>query len=292
MTKIPTFKLNDGNEIPALGFGTFQIPADGSTYQAVKTALKLGYRHLDTAQAYFNEAEVGQAIKDSGIPRDQIWVTSKLWLQDYAYATAKQTIDATLEKMGLDYLDLYLLHQPYGQVDEAWQALSEAQTAGKLRSIGISNFTPHLWQKWASAFANHVPAVNQVEFNPYFQQRELRQLMADHHIALEAWSPLGQGNADLFNEPVLKAIATKYGKDVGQIILHFEYQTGIIVFPKSVHEARMTSNQAIFDFTLTSDEMDAIVRLDKGHGKHTPDAPGVADTLLNNFNVHPEKEAK
>lgn len=120
MTKIPTFKLNDGNEIPALGFGTFQIPADGSTYQAVKTALKLGYRHLDTSQAYFNEAEVGQAIKDSGIPRDQIWVTSKLWLQDYAYATAKQTIDATLEKMGLDYLDLYLLHQPYGQVDEAW----------------------------------------------------------------------------------------------------------------------------------------------------------------------------
>ena len=133
MTKIPTFKLNDGNEIPALGFGTFQIPADGSTYQAVKTALKLGYRHLDTAQAYFNEAEVGQAIKDSGIPRDQIWVTSKLWLQDYAYATAKQTIDATLEKMGLDYLDLYLLQQPDGQVDEAWQALSEAQTAGKLR---------------------------------------------------------------------------------------------------------------------------------------------------------------
>ena len=133
---IPTFKLNDGNEIPPFGFGVFQIPADGSTYKAVSEALKLGYRHIDTAAAYFNEQEVGKAIKDSGIPSDQIWVTSKMWLQDYAYENAKKAIDTSLDKLGLDYIDLYLLHQPYGKVDEAWRALEEAQKAGKIRSIG------------------------------------------------------------------------------------------------------------------------------------------------------------
>ena len=284
--QIPTIKLNDGHEIPSFGFGVFQIPADGSTYQAVLSALKLGYRHIDTAEAYFNEQEVGKAIKDSGIPRDQIWVTSKLWLQDYAYEDAKKTIDNTLAKMGLDYLDLYLIHQPYGKVDEAWRAMEEAQQAGKLRSIGGSNFTPKLWAKWKDAFANVTPAVNQVEFNPYFQQRPLRQIMAKEHVALEAWAPLGQGNADLFQEPVLQRLAKKYDKNVGQIILRFEHQEGVIVFPKSVHEARIKSNAEIFDFELTSDEMDAIRGLDKGQGMHDPDAPGVADSLLSAFDVH------
>lgn len=165
-----TITLNDGNRIPAVGFGVFQIPADGSTYTVVKDALEVGYRHIDTAQAYFNEKEVGQAIKDSGIPRDEIFVTSKLWIQDYAYETAKATIDATLEKMGLDYLDLYLLHQPYGKVEEAWKALEEAKSAGKIKSIGVSNFTPNFWNQFVPHF-NTIPAVNQVEFNPYFQQK-------------------------------------------------------------------------------------------------------------------------
>lgn len=285
MTNIPTFKLNDGNEIPSFGFGTFQIPADGSTYQAVKTALAAGYRHIDTAVAYFNEQEVGQAIKDSGIPRDQIWVTSKMWPQDYHYEDAKKSIETSLKKLGLDYLDLYLLHQPYGAVDEAWRALEEAQKEGKVRSIGVSNMTPKLWKKWVSSF-NVMPAINQVEFNPYFQQRELRKILADSHTTLEAWAPLGQGNHDLFQEPILQAIAKKYGKDVGQVILRFEHQEGVIVFPKSVHEARIKSNQEIFDFELTSDEMDAIRGLDKGKGIHDPDAPGVGEMLLNNFDVH------
>lgn len=282
---IPTFKLNDGNEIPSFGFGVFQIPADGSTYRAVADALKLGYRHIDTAAAYFNEQEVGKAIKDSGIPRDQIWVTSKMWLQDYAYEDAKKAIDTSLNKLGLDYIDLYPLHQPYGKVDEAWRALEEAQKAGKIRSIGVSNMTPKLWKKWVPNFTV-TPAVNQVEFNPYFQQQELRDVLADSHVALEAWAPLGEGNKDLFAEPVLNALAKKYGKNVGQIILRYEHQLGVIVFPKSVHEARIKSNAEIFDFELTSDEMDAIRKLDHGKGMHDPDAPGVAESLLSAFDVH------
>ena len=282
---IPTFKLNDGNEIPSFGFGVFQIPADGSTYKAVSNALKLGYRHIDTAAAYFNEQEVGKAIKDSGIPRDQIWVTSKMWLQDYAYEDAKKAIDTSLNNLGLDYIDLYLLHQPYGKVDEAWRALEEAQKAGKIRSIGVSNMSPKLWEKWVPNF-NVTPAVNQVEFNPYFQQQELRDILADSHVALEDWAPLGEGNKDLFAEPVLNDLAKKYNKNVGQIILRYEHQLGVIVFPKSVHEARIKSNAEIFDFELTSDEMDALRKLDKGKGMHDPDAPGVADALLNAFDIH------
>lgn len=281
----PTFKLNDGNDIPSFGFGTFQIPADGSTYNAVKTALADGYRHIDTAAAYFNEQEVGKAIKDSGIPRDQIWITSKMWLQDYKYEDAKKAIDTSLTKLGVDYMDLYLLHQPYGAVDEAWRALEEAQKAGKIRSIGVSNMTPKIWNKWVPNFAT-TPAVNQVEFNPYFQQQELHKTLAKANVTLEAWAPLSQGNQDLFNEPILVNIAKKYGKDVGQVVLRFEHQEGIIVFPKSVHESRIKSNQEIFDFELTSDEMDAIRALDKGKGMHDPDAPGVADMLLGAFDVH------
>ena len=285
MMNIPKFKLNDGNEIPSMGFGVFQIPADGSTYRAVTDALKLGYRHIDTATAYFNEQEVGQAIKDSGIPRDQIWVTSKLWLQDYAYADAEKAIDASLTKLGLDYVDLYLIHQPYGKVNEAWQAMEEAQQAGKIRSIGVSNMTPKLWKKWVPNF-KVTPAVNQVEFNPYYQQRALRDILADSHVALEAWAPLGQGNQDLFAEPILNALAKKYNKNVGQIILRYEHQLGVIIFPKSVHEARIKSNAEIFDFMLTIDEMDAIAKLDKGRGMHDPDALGVEEMLLSAFDVH------
>ena len=282
------FTLSDGNKIPAFGFGVFQIPADGSTYKAVSYALKAGYRHIDTAVAYFNEAEVGKAIRDSGIPREDIWVTSKMWLQDYAYEDAKKAIDTSLEKLGLDYIDLYLIHQPYGKINEAWKAMIEAQKAGKIRSIGVSNMTPKIWKKWENKgiFKEKMPVVNQVEFNPYFQQKELRKIMAKNHVTLEAWAPLGEGNKELFAEPVLNEIAKKYGKDVGQVMLRFEHQEGVIVFPKSSHEARIKSNMDIFDFELTSDEMDAIRALDKNKGSHDPDQPGFGDILLNAFDVH------
>lgn len=285
MNSIPTFTLNDGNQIPAFGFGTFQIPADGSTQKAVATALRLGYRHIDTAAAYFNEQEVGQAIAESGIPREQIWVTSKLWLQDYGLAAATTGIETSLERLGLDYIDLYLLHQPYGDVDGAWQALEAAQKAGKIRSIGVSNMTPKLWEKFIPNFTIK-PAVNQVEFNPYFQQQPLRALMAVTDTRLEAWAPLGQGSSQLLHEPLIEQLAAKYGKNAGQIILRFEYQSGVVVFPKSVHETRIASNQDIFDFALGDDEMTALVALDQGHGSHDPDAPGVAARLLGAFDVH------
>lgn len=281
----PTIQLNDGNQIPAVGFGTFQIPNDGSTYQAVKAALAAGYRHVDTAVAYFNEAEVGQAVRDSGIPRDEIWVTSKLWLQDFGFEPAQRAIDVSLQKLGLDYLDLYLIHQPYGDVPGAWRAMEAAQKAGKIRSIGVSNMTPKLWQQFVPEFTT-ILAVNQVEFNPYFQQTELRQLLAPHDVKLEAWAPLGQGNQSLLNEPVIQQLAVKYGKDAGQVILRYENQLGIIVFPKSVHEARIKSNLDIFDFDLTPTEMAQLAALDQGHGQHDPDAPGVADMLLRAFDVH------
>ncbi|EMP43862.1 aldo/keto reductase [Lactiplantibacillus plantarum] len=285
MTKIPTITLNDGRAIPAIGFGTFQIPDDGSTYQAVKEALAIGYRHIDTAVAYFNEDEVGQAIKDSGIPRDQIWVTSKLWLQDYGFDAASCAIDRSLTKLRLDYIDLYLIHQPYGDVPGAWQAMEAAQKAGKLKSIGVSNMTPTLWQKFVPQFET-IPAVNQVEFNPYFQQQPLRQLLAAQDVKLEAWAPLGQGNQALFKEPIIQQLAIKYHKDAGQIILRFEHQEGVIVFPKSVHSARIKSNRDIFDFELTSTEMAQLRALDTGKGHHDPDAPGVSEQLLHAFDVH------
>ena len=282
---IPTIQLNDGHTIPAIGFGTFQIPDDGSTYRAVKEALALGYRHIDTAVAYFNEDEVGRAIKDSGIPREQIWVTSKLWLQDYGYEAASRAIERSLTKLGLTYIDLYLIHQPYGDVPGAWRAMEAAQEAGKLRSIGVSNMTPTLWQKFVPQFET-IPAVNQVEFNPYFQQRPLRQLLAAQDVKLEAWAPLGQGNQSLFNEPIIQQLAAKYHKDAGQIILRFEHQEGVIVFPKSIHSARIKSNQEIFDFELTTAEMAQLRTLDTGKGQHDPDMPGVQERLLGAFDVH------
>lgn len=281
---VPTVKLNNGVEMPTLGFGVFQVPDLSQAEQAVTDALETGYRLIDTAVAYQNEEAVGKAIKDSDIPRDQIWVTSKLWLQDYAYEEAKKAIDLSLKKLGLDYVDLYLVHQPYGKVDEAWQAMEEAQEAGKIRSIGVSNMTPKLWKKFVPDF-DVMPAVNQVEFNPYFQQKELRQIMAKNGVALEAWAPLGQGNAELFHKPVITKMAKKYGKDAGQIILRFEHQEGVTVFPKSVHEARIKSNMKIFDFELNSAEMDQMRALDKGKGMHDPDAPGVEE-MLSQYDVH------
>ena len=205
-------KLNDGNIIPQIGFGVFLIPNDGSTYKAVQTALQAGYRHIDTAAAYFNEEEVGQAVKESGIKREEIYVTSKLWLQDYGYEAAKKGIDTSLKKLGLDYMDLYLLHQPYFDILGAWQALTEAQKAGKIKSIGVSNMTPKLFNDFVSK-VEVKPAVNQVECNPYFQQKELQKTVIKHGTILEAWYPFGHGNKELLNNPVLVNLAKKYGKD-------------------------------------------------------------------------------
>lgn len=280
-----TVTLNDGNSIPAVGFGVFLIPNDGPAYDAVLSALKAGYRHIDTAAAYFNESDVGRAVKDSGIPREEIFITSKLWLQDYGYEAAKKGLETSLEKLGLDYIDLYLLHQPYGDVTGAWKALEEAKAEGKVKSIGVSNMTPKIWNEFVPQFET-VPAVNQVECNPFFQQKELRALLEKDNVKIEAYQPLGHGNAALLTNPVITEIAEKYGKNAGQVILRFEVQEGLIVLPKSTNPERIAGNIEIFDFELNEEEMERIRALDTGKGSHDPEAPGVAEMLLANYKIH------
>lgn len=280
-----TFTLNDGVVIPSVGFGVFMIPVGDETYNAVRTALSLGYRHIDTAAAYFNEADVGRAIRDSGIPREEIFVTSKLWLQDYGYEPAKKGIETSLKNLGLGYIDLYLIHQPYGDVPGAWKAMEEAKKEGKIRSIGVFNMTLKILNSFVRQF-DTMPSVNQVECNPLYQQKEIRKLMAEHDVRLEAWYPLGHGDKALLENPVITALAEKYGKNPGQIILRFENQEGFIVLPKSTHEKRIKGNIDIFDFKLTDEEMKSMEALDTGKGHHDPDAPGVAEMLLANFKVH------
>lgn len=280
-----TFTLNDGVVIPSVGFGVFMISVGDETYNAVRTALSLGYRHIDTAAAYFNEADVGRAIRDSGIPREEIFVTSKLWLQDYGYEPAKKGIETSLKNLGLGYIDLYLIHQPYGDVPGAWKAMEEAKKEGKIRSIGVSNMTLKILNSFVRQF-DTMPSVNQVECNPLYQQKEIRKLMAEHDVRLEAWYPLGHGDKALLENPVITALAEKYGKNPGQIILRFENQEGFIVLPKSTHEKRIKGNIDIFDFKLTDEEMKSMEALDTGKGHHDPDAPGVAEMLLANFKVH------
>ena len=278
------FKLNDGNSIPAIGFGVFMVEPNGPTYEAVKEAIQAGYRHIDTAAAYFNEADVGKAVKDSGVSREEMFITSKLWLQDYGYEAAKKGIDASLQKLGMDSMDLYLLHQPYGDVAGAWKALEEAKAAGKIKSIGVSNMTPKLWNEFIPQF-DTVPAVNQVECNPFFQQKPLRELLDKQGVRVEAWYPLGHGSKELLEAPAIKAAAEKYGKNAGQVILRFEVQEGIIALPKSTNPQRIAGNLDIFDFELTDAEMDAIRALDTGKGSHDPEAPGVGETLLANYKI-------
>ena len=276
--------LNDGVKIPAVGFGVFMIPADGSTYKAVREALDAGYRHIDTATAYFNEEEVGRAVRDSGIPRNEIFITSKLWLSHYGYERAKIGIDRSLRKLGLDYIDLYLIHQPYGDVPGAWKAMEEAKAAGKLRSIGVSNMTPKIWNEFVPQFST-MPSVDQVECNPFSQQKELRAILDKNNVKLECWYPLGHGNSELLNNSVITGIAEKYGKNAGQIILRFEVQEGFITLPKSSNIEHIKSNIEIFDFELSDSEMDSIRALDTGKTSHDPEAPGLGETLLNAFTV-------
>lgn len=279
-----TFKLNDGNEIPVLGFGVFMVPDNGPAYEAVYKALEAGYRLVDTAAAYMNESDVGKAIKDSGIPREEIFVTSKLWLQDYGYEAAKKGIETSLENLGLDYMDLYLLHQPYGDVIGAWRALEEGKEEGKIRSIGISNQTPAIIKKFLPDM-RFLPAVNQVELNPFYQQKELRNFMKDYGIIAEAWYPLGHGNRELLTNPVLTSIAEKYGKDAGQIILRWHIQEGVVALPKATTQEHINGNIDVFDFSLTDAEMSVIRSLDTGKGTHDPEDKAVEEGLKR-FRIH------
>ena len=278
------FELNNHEQIPAIGFGVFMIPNDGPTYEATLKALKAGYRHIDTAAGYMNESDVGKAIKDSGIDRKEIFITSKLWLQDYGYENAKIGIENSLKNLGVDYIDLYLLHQPYGDYLGSWKALEEAVAQGKIKSIGISNVTINLWNKFKDGMTI-MPAVNQVECNPFFQQRPLREEMAKYDIKIEAWYPLGHGNKELLENEYLVSLANKYHKNVGQIILRWHFQEGIISLPKSTNDERIKGNIDIFDFELTDEEMSKIEAMDTGKGTHDPEDMS-NETRLMGLKIH------
>jgi len=262
MINVPTIKLNDGHEMPQLGFGVFQVPDLKECEDAVVAALRAGYRLLDTATAYQNEEAVGRAIKRSGVPRDEIFVTSKLWVSDFTYDRAKQGIDASLKRLGLDYLDLYLLHQPYGDTMGAWRALEEAQQAGKIRSIGVSNFYADQLKNLELTM-NVKPVINQIEVNPWFQQPTEVAFNQGEDVRVEAWAPFAEGKHDIFTNETIATIAKAHGKTVGQVILRWLLQRGITVIPKSVHAERMAENIDVFDFELTPAEMTTMAALDR-----------------------------
>ena len=253
-------KLNDGNKMPMLGFGVFQVPDLKEARQAVSDAIDVGYRLFDTAAAYLNEEAVGEAINNSGIDRSEFFVTSKLWVDHFTYEKAKQGIDDSLKKLNMDYMNLYLLHQPYGDTYGAWRALEEAQKAGKIKSIGVSNFYPDQ-VKNLELMSEVKPAVNQIEVSPWFQQDQDVNFMQKEDIAVEAWAPFAEGKHEIFTNETLAKIGKKYGKSNGQVILRWLLQRGIVVIPKSVHKTRMEENFNVFDFELSQEDMETISKL-------------------------------
>ncbi|AYE37323.1 aldo/keto reductase [Companilactobacillus zhachilii] len=261
-----TVKLNNGIEMPQLGFGVFQVTDLAQCEQAVVDAIDSGYRLIDTAAAYQNESAVGRAIKRSGIDRKELFITSKLWVSDANYERAKKGIETSLNNLGVDYLDLYLLHQPYGDVSGAWRALEEAYKAGKIRAIGVSNF--YADQLKNLELSNEIkPVINQIEVSPWYQQNSEVEFNQSEDVRVEAWAPFAEGKHDIFTNETIKEIADKYNKSNGQVILRWLLQRGIVVIPKSVHKNRMEENINVFDFKLTDDDMNVMNSLDKGESQ-------------------------
>ncbi|USV55820.1 aldo/keto reductase [Aeromonas encheleia] len=256
-----TVRLNNGIEMPLLGFGVFQMTDAAECERAVIEAIDSGYRLIDTAASYQNETQVGNGIRQSGIVRRELFVTTKLWLQDASYEGAKAQFERSLNRLQLDYVDLYLIHQPYGDVHGAWRAMEELLQAGKIRAIGVSNFQPDRLAD-LMAFNKLVPAVNQIEVNPFNQQLHAAPWMQSRHIQPQAWAPFAEGRNGLFQHPVLTAIGAKRGKSVGQVVLRWIFQRGIASLAKSVRKERMKENLDILDFELSQDEMVQIAALD------------------------------
>ena len=257
-----TIKLNNGIEMPQLGFGVFQITDLEQCQKAVLDAINTGYRLLDTAAAYQNETAVGKAVKESGVDRKDLFITSKLWVSDANYQRAQKAIDQTLKNLDTDYLDLYLMHQPYGDVAGAWRAMEEAYKAGKIRAIGVSNF--YADQLKNLELSNEIkPVINQIEVSPWYQQKAEVEFAQKEEIAVEAWAPFAEGKHDIFTNETIRSIGQKYGKTNGQVILRWLLQRGIVVIPKSVHQARMAENIDVFDFELNDDDMKLMATLDK-----------------------------
>ena len=254
--------LNNGVQMPILGYGVYQVTKD-ECERCVLDALKVGYRSIDTAQSYFNEDEVGNALVKSGIPREEIFLTTKVWIEHYGYDECRASILESLRKLKTDYVDLCLLHQPFSDVYGAYRALEDLMAEGKIRAIGISNFYVDRMVDIAS-FARVKPAVNQIEIHPHHQQNEQLEWHNKYGIQLEAWAPFGEGRGGMFDLPELKAIGEKYGKTPAQVMLRWHIQRGIVVIPKSTHIERMEENFNVFDFELTAEDMEIIATLDKG----------------------------
>lgn len=254
--------LNNGVKMPLLGFGVYMMTDLEECEKSVLHAIEMGYRLLDTSSAYFNEEAVGRAIKKSGIPREELFVTTKLWIQDAGYENAKAGFETSLQKLGLDYLDLYLIHQPCGDCYGSWRAMTELYQEGRIRAIGVCNFNS---DRLVDFVMNNElpPAINQVEFHPYFQQKKAEEIMREYDVQMEAWSPLGHGGRGILENDVLVSIGKRYGKTPAQIILRWDIERGIATIPKSVRKERIEENFDVFDFHLTTEEITAIDQLDR-----------------------------
>ncbi|MBS4914184.1 MAG: aldo/keto reductase [Veillonella sp.] len=256
----------NGVKIPMLGFGVYQIPEYEDCKKAVLTALKTGYRLIDTAQAYLNERAVGDAIKESGIPREEIFITTKLWVQDFSYEGALKAAEGSFERLDVDYIDLMLLHQPMGDYIGAWRGLEKLYKEGRFKAIGMANCYPQVLVDLCETFEIK-PMINQVEMHPFFQQEVNLETMKEYNVVPEAWGPFNEGLHNFFTHPVLTGIGNKYGKSAAQVALRWNIQRGVVVIPKSVREERMQQNFDVFDFTLSQEDMDEIKKLDIGHSE-------------------------
>jgi len=277
--------LNNGVKMPLEGFGVFQVPDPAVCEKAVLDAVASGYRLIDTAAAYMNEAAVGEAIKKCGVPREELFITTKLWVQDASYEGAKAAFQTSMEKLGLDHLDLYLIHQPMGDYYGAWRAMEDLYKAGKIKAIGVCNFYPHVLADFCET-VDVKPAVNQVELHPFFQQKEALALMKEYSIVPEAWGPFAEGKHGIFTHPVLTAIGKKHGKTAAQVALRWNIQRGVVVIPKSVHKDRMEQNMAVWDFALTEEEMAEIEKLDLGHSEIVDHTSPAFVKMLHTMKIH------
>lgn len=261
-----TVKINNGVEIPVLGFGTFQITDPVEAEQSVIAAIKAGYRHIDTAQSYMNEEAVGRGIANSGVPREELFVTTKVWVENVSYEGVKASFERSLKRLGLDYLDMLLIHQPYSDVHGAWRAMEELQEQGKVRAIGVSNFAVDRAVDLAT-FNKVVPQMNQIEINPFHQRIEVIAALKEEGIMPEAWAPFAEGKNDIFNNEVLVAIGKKYNKSVAQVITRWLVEQDIVVLAKSTKPERMVENLDVFDFALTDEDKAQIATLDEGESQ-------------------------
>ncbi len=277
--------LNNGVKMPLEGFGVFQVPDPAVCEQAVLDAIATGYRLVDTAAAYMNEQAVGAAIQKCGVPREELFITTKLWVQDASYEGAKRAIETSLRNLGLDYIDLYLIHQPMGDYIGAYRAMEEAYREDKLKAIGVCNFYPNRLADLCET-VEVTPAVNQVELHPFFQQENALTLMKEYGVVPEAWGPFAEGNHGIFTHPVLTEIGKQYGKTAAQVALRWNVQRGVVVIPKSIHKNRMEQNIDIWDFQLSEEDMAQIAKLDLGHSEIVDHSDPGFVKMLHSMKVH------